>query len=379
MSNSRLNKVWLAIAGIALIAAIVFFSGQFQGGVKPGVRIAINLPLTGPQAGFSGEVPAALRMGVEEAAKAKGLDPALFQIDAQDNQGATKTAITILEGHKRTGFDVYLSGLSTASVAIAPDLDKAINVPHFFIAFEAHITAGSANRFRTMPSYKSEGAKYPEYARMRGAKRVFILALNLAPVDEQFSKTVEPELTKMGVEFKREKYEIGTTDYRSLALKAIEFKPDLIMLNGLSFNLLPLIQNLKALGYPIDGNVLATMDLMDILYGDNVPPELEGVAGIAPPFEIPGRVAGADEWRARFIQRGGKVPNYVQAHAYDTGRMLVEAYAKNKSVAPDSLKSVFPFDGINGKVNLDDERDLITDLGFIRVTGGKRVPIVTTK
>jgi len=241
------------------------------------------------------------------------------------------------------------------------------------------LTNGAPNRFRILPSYKNEGPKYAEYAKYRKAKRIFMLTLNVSPTEDEFTRYVEPELTKMGVEHVRERFEMSTADYRSLVLKAVAYKPDLIIINGLSFHILPRVQNLNALGFIKDGNVVCVMDTIDLLYGEKVPAGLEGIAFISPFFEIPGAVPHADEWRARFHKAGGKVANYVQAYAYDTGRLLVEAYVKQKSVRPASLKAVFPYEGVCGKMSLDADRDLVTDLGFVKIAaGGKLVPIDAT-
>ena len=366
-----MKKNLAIVAGIivATFAVLLFIDGQENhnstGG--EGVRIAVNLPLTGPQAAFSGEIPLGLRMGIEEAAAARGLDKSLFKVDAQDNQGLMKNGVRIMGADKLKGFDAYMSGLSTVSAAIAQEVDKNLEAPHFFIAFEASITRAAANRFRTMPSYKIEGPMYVKYAKHRKATRIFILAMNVASVDEQLRLFVEPQLAEAGIEFHRERYEIMTTDYRSLALKALAFKPDLILINGLSFNLIPMIQALRSQGLEIDGNVLTTMDMLDVIYAEDKLTGLEGIVSIAPTFEIPGRVPEADAWRERFTAYGGKVPNYVQAHAYDTGQMLVAAYERNQSITPDSIKSIFPFKGVVGEVGLDEHGDLITELGYIKL------------
>lgn len=367
------SVVVLSVAAVVVVVAAVLGAQLWQQGSLGGVRIAVSLPLSGPQAAFSGEFPLGLKMGIEEGSAAHGIQPSIFKLDIQDNQGAPKTAVTILENHRRAGFDVYVSGLSNVSSGISPEIDKMTDVLQFLVAFEALITRDRPNRFRILPSDKLSGPKFGEYARLRSAKRVFMLTMNLAPVDEMFSRIVEPDLDKLGAQFKREKFDLSTTDYRTLALKAIEFKPDLIVIDGLSFNILPLVQSVKSLGYPIDGNVLCVMDLIDLLYGKQIPAELAGTVFISPPFEMPGVVPGADDWRTRFRQRGGKVPNYVQAYAYETGRVLVDSYAKQKSVKPGAIKAVFPRDGIIGKETLDADRDVITELGFVRLTAdGKR-------
>jgi hypothetical protein len=115
------------------------------------------------------------------------------------------------------------------------------------------------------------------------------------------------------------------------------------------------------------------MDLIDLLYGEKIPEDLYGVTFISPPFEIPGVVPGAEEWRTRYIKRGGKVPNYVQAYAYDTGNIIVESYKRFGDVTPESIKKMFPYNGLSGKMSLDVDRDLVTNLGFVKITkDGKR-------
>ncbi|MGD0657973.1 MAG: ABC transporter substrate-binding protein [Syntrophorhabdales bacterium] len=114
----------------ALVLVSFYGCGQKEK-AQSSVRIAANIPLTGPQASFAGEYPVGLKMGIEEEAAARGVDPAVFKLDIQDNQGSPQTALTVFQSQKLRGFDVYISGLSMASLAIAPELDK-MDTPHIF-------------------------------------------------------------------------------------------------------------------------------------------------------------------------------------------------------------------------------------------------------
>ena len=136
--------------------------------------------------------------------------------------------------------------------------------------------------------YKIEGPMYPKYAKMRAAKRVFSITLNNSAIQEEFSSFVEPELKQMGVEFKREVFDWGFSDYRTLAAKAKEFQPDLIFINGFSVHILPAIQALRSQEMVKDGNVLCVMDFLDLLYNETPKSELAGVVSIAPPFDWTG-------------------------------------------------------------------------------------------
>jgi ABC-type branched-subunit amino acid transport system substrate-binding protein len=329
----------------------------------------MNLALTGPVAAASGEFPTAFRMGLEEASAHHSVDSSLFKLNLADNKGNAKDAITSFQQQKATGFDAYVSGLSYASVAIAPELDDDRAVPHLMVAFDSFITEKGTNRFRILPNYKIQGPKFAEYVALRKAKRVYLLTSDNSFVGEEFSNFVEPSLRSSGIEFARESFAISTSDYRTLSLKALQFKPDLILIDCLSFQMLPLIQSLRAGGFKIDGNVLASMDFIFLLYGsEKVPEDVRGVSFISPLFEIPGGVPGADEWRKRYLARGGKEPNFIQAYAYDTAQVLVESYSRFGNVQTESLDKVFPFEGICGKLSLDKHRDLVSDLGFAKIS-----------
>lgn len=355
------------VAVIALTAGIYTFR---KGSTHPSgkrVAIAMNLALSGPVAAASGEYPTAFQMGVDEAAKRLGIPASTFSVNLADNKGTAKDAMTGLQVQDAAGFDVYISGLSYASVAIAPELDKR-PTPHLVIAFDSFITQKGQNRFRILPNYKIQGPKYVEFAQARGAKRVFVLTANNAFVNEQFAGSVEPGLKGADIEYARESFDLSTSDYRTLALKALAFKPDLIMIDCLSFQMLPLIQSIRSLGYSMDHNVLCSMDFFFLPHEAEAAGELQGVVAISPPFEIPGVVAGADAWRARYRAVGGKEPNYIQAYAYDTAQILFDCYQRFGNLNSESLVKMFPYEGICGKMNLDADRDLVTDLGYITVS-----------
>jgi len=366
--NRNVKIAGLVIALVIVAAVVVYFSTPRLGGSGSGPRIALNLALTGPVAAASGEYPRAFQMGLDEAGARLSVDPARFKLTIADNKGTAKDAITSFQQQKATGFDAYISGLSYASVAIAPELDEG-SVPHLMLAFDSFITEKGDNRFRILPNYKIQGPKFAEYVKLRNAKRVYMLTSDNSFVGEEFSNFVEPAMRSAGVQFQRESFAITTSDYRTLSLKALEFKPDLILIDCLSFQMLPLIQSLRAGGYKIDGNILGSMDFIFLLYGsEGIPADVRGVTFISPLFEIPGGVPGADEWRKRYLARGGKDPNFIQAYAYDTAQVLMESYKRFGNVRPENLDKVFPYDGICGRLTLDKHRDLVSDLGFAKVS-----------
>ena len=368
----------LSVVVIALLVGVGLSLGTGSASAQSDkVRISTNLPLTGPQAVAGNPYMNGLLMGIDEGAKAAGVDPRVFALDVQSNEGQPKQAVSVLQKQLAEKFDVYISGFSSPALAVAPEIDK-LGAPHIILAFDAFIATDHKNRIRLSPHYKLEGPIFAAYAKRMGAKRVAILTMNWSSMFEEYSKIVEPELEKAGVKFTREAYDIGTKEYGPIALKAATFKPDLVMVSGFSFNIYPLLKALRSMDLIKDGSVVVTMDFIDLLYNKTPREELVGVAFTTPHFELPGVVAGAAAWIARYKKRfSGKEPSYIGAYGYDTGRIIVAAYKKAGKVTTKSLLSVLPYDGVTGRVTVDNAGDLASTLGLAKVDKSGQVQIIT--
>jgi ABC-type branched-subunit amino acid transport system substrate-binding protein len=355
------STVITAVVVVALAAVASVFLLRETSPQAATLRIAVNLPLSGPIAAFMEPYPLGLRMGLDDGATALGLPPESFVTDTQDNAGKPTQAVSVMQKQKLAGFDVYISGSTEMTMALINDID-ATKRPHFLIAFDAYMTGRGPDRLRVLPNYKLEGPLWVEYARKRGAKKVFALTLNNAPIEEEFTSIVEPGLRSLGVEFTREKFEWTGSDYRALALKARDYAPDLIMVNGYSVHLYPAISALRALGLVKDRNTIAALDYVDLLYSDTPRSELTDVAFMCPLFEVPGAVPDSEGWRQRFEQRFGKRPSYVAAYAYDTGRLLAAASTSGRPPSKADILAVLPIRGVSGEVVLDKDGDLASTL-----------------
>jgi ABC-type branched-subunit amino acid transport system substrate-binding protein len=362
------KRVSSIIAAVIVIIAVILVVSLRKGGTVPGsvVRIAGNIPLSGPTASFSGEWGNGLVMGIDDACKETGFPRNAFEIDMQDNQGQPAQAATIVQKQAITGFDVYASGTTQMTKAVAPTVDRT-SALHLLVSYDAHLTGEAPNRMRILTHFKAEGPVYVEYARMRQAKRVVSLTLNVSEIQDEFSDYVEPGLKALGAGFSREIFGFDNNDFRTLALKAKQFRPDLIFVSGFSIHVLAVLRALRAEGMITDGNVLSIMDFNELLAGSLSTGELAGVAYIAPPFGFPENRPASDEWRRRFRDRFGRTSNFIPAFAYDTGRILVQAKVKAGKVTKDSVRAQLPFKGVSGTVSVDDAGDLSTPLGILKV------------
>ena len=357
----RMMKRLLATTAAAVFAVVVNIGSAVA--ADP-VQVSINIPLTGPVAAFTLPYSNGMIMGLEDGAKAAGLPANSFDVDNQDNAMETKTAASIVQKHFLEKVDVYISGPSTISKAVVPIIDKK-EIPHFLLSFDSYLASKNHFRLRILPHYKIEGPLNTKYVMARKAKRVAILELRNSSIFEKFGVFVVPKLEKAGIEVMREAFEFRTRDYSTLALKAAKFKPDLIIVNGFSFHLYPIIKALRTLDMIDNGSVLAGMDYVDLLHNDTPRNELKGVAFTTPVFELPTSApAGSAAWIKKYETRFNQPPSFVGAYGYDVGRVVAAALKSAGKVTVESIRAQLPYKGVSGNIDLDADGDLTSTLGI---------------
>jgi branched-chain amino acid transport system substrate-binding protein len=366
----KLFSVTLVLIFIAAVLAAGCNPSPNTNGNQPPasrVRIAGNLPLTGPVAAWSGQYPDAFRMGIEDACAQLGVPVDTFALDFQDNAGQPSNATSVYQKQQLGGFDLYISGSSEAALAVAPQVD-ATKVPHFIVAFDPFIVRGHPNRLRIMPNSKIEAPLFVQYAKMRNAKRVYIINLNSAYANSEFGEIVVPALQAAGIESQTERYEFQQRDFKTIVLKAAQYKPDLVFVCGYSIQVYPLLRDLRTGGLLKDGSVMSVMDYVDLLYNNTPKEELQGVVFASPLVEVTNAVASAKDWSARFQAKYNQKPTYVAAYAYDTARAIVKSYKQFGKVDNESIRKALPLDGVTGTINLDGDGDIIATVTLARLS-----------
>jgi len=357
------TKIALIAVGVVLVAVISTIMIQRSGKEADTIQIAGNLPLSGPVAAFSGNYPKGFLMGLDSACVTYGVDRQLFNVDFQDNAGKASQSASVFQKHKLSGFDVYIHGTTEASLAIVDQVDAA-PAPQFLVAFDAYMARRGDNRFRVLPNFKAEASLWVSYAKKRNAKRIFMITLNMAGTEEQFSTLIEPALHEAGIVTQRETYDFAVSDWRTLVLKSKSFNPDIIFFNGYSApHVKPAIAALRELNMVDNGNVMVSTDFVDLLYTDMPREELAGIAFACPGFEITGKVEGVAEWKANYEKRYGIRPTYIEAYAYDTATLIVKATSSaNGQPLLGSIRKSLPFFGVTGEINLDQDGDVVASM-----------------
>ena len=360
-------SILFGIASICCVIGLIIFRDSHS---HPGsVRIAVNLPLTGPVAAWSGDYPKGFQLGLDEACKAYNIDRKTFAVDFQDNAGKPSQAVTVAQKQLLSGFDIYISGSSECSMAVVSEIDP-LQIPHFIAAFDPFLASENPSRLRIMANSKIEAPLFVAYAKSRKARTVHIIHLNSKYAREEFGRIVQPRLEQEGVKVSSESFDFTTTDFKSIAFKAKTINADLTIAAGYSFHLRPLINEIRAAGMLVgEGKVMGAMDVVDFLNDGTSISELQNMIFACPTFvfDTSDESTKASDFRKLFNSKFGKNPSYVPAYAFDNAWAIVKAYHEFGKVSVKGIRDTLPLMGVTGKIKLDNDGDIEATIDIARI------------
>lgn len=346
------------------------------------IRIAANLPMTGPLAIYGQSIKDGAEMAIEDFRKTDPSGPGFF-IDWQDNAGDPQRAVTIFQRQMMSEYDIYWSGVNPQTRAIQDQVD-AKGLPHFVWVFNASLNknkdapGGIKNTFRTWVNFKIEPAVLLNCIKSRKAKRVAIVYVQLPNTEEEYQHIVLPALKQMKInDVLTETYDPKLGDYKAIAVKVRDFKPDLIILSGFQENFVGLIRAMRPFGLTDQGKLICSYDLLDAakLLGKD---ELEGLRVVAPIFATHENNPRIKGWSERFRKKTNRSPLYTNAFAYDAIGIIYDA--AHRMILPASSEQWIQalqeakIDGVTGPCVFDDDGSLVTPIEMAVYRNGVPVP-----
>lgn len=369
-------KKKIVLICIAAVIVLIVLIGLFNRQSNNKVRIAINLPLTGPVAAITGNYPKGLKMGIDEACKEYSLDSSSIEVIIDDNKASPAESASVYRRQTMKRINAFISGTTEAATVILPQTDGQDGASNFLIAFDAFLTKGGKQRFRLFPSFKTESEMWVSYITKIKPKRVATLTLNIPATEEQFSTIICPFIAKTGAEIFRERFDFSTTDFRTIALRIKENKPDVVLVSGYSFHLNVAIKALQELTVVPNEKIMCSMDFCDFLAEKRSKKALAGIAFAAPNFIVNSGNPQVREWIQRFEKRYGIAPTYTEAYAYDLGYLFVRSLHSSGDIRPSSLLKATPFDGVTGTVKFDADRDSACSLSLVKINSSEMIEAV---
>lgn len=375
------QRYLLALAVLGLIAlAVAYFLNRDPGG-SPGasIRVAANMPFSGDLAFYGGELRDGLLMAVAD--KGQQLPQGVsFAFDWGDNKFSAQDAVSVLQRQLQWSPTIYTSALKPQVMAVEQSVASR-GIPHLAWVLDLSPNpAGTSNNFRTWISFKLESDVLFEYARKRRAKKVVLCFLSLPSTEQAYATYLADRLRselQSSVVIERFSPNVNPSDFRNIAARLAANSPDLVLINGFIPHMVGIIKSMHPLGLIGDGNVIASLDMLDAANALTAE-ESEGIVVAAPPFMIaPNKEQ--EVWRKRFAAQYNRQPSYHAAFAYDAGLILVDAAGRLDHPASHEawLRAILSTDieGLTGRLRFDQDQSLVTTLAPAVYRGGKLLPL----
>ena len=332
--------------------------------------------MTGDTATFGRSADQGMRMAIEEINSAGGVLGKPIELVTEDDRSVTEEARTAAQKLLQRDRVVALLGevASSRSLAAAPEAQRA-HVPM--------ISPGSTNPkvtevgdyvFRACFIDPFQGAVMARFAVDElHAKRVAILfdfkqdySVGLA---DYFRETAQ----KLGAEIVAdERYTSGDIEFRAQLTTIRAAKPDAIFVPGYYTELGLIAKQARELGIdvPLLGGDGCDSEKTIEIGGDAV----EGYyfsTHYAADSDSPRVQAFVTEFRTKY----GATPDAMAALGYDTARILADALGRagvtDGPALRDAIAGTKGFDGVTGKISMDDARNARKDAVVLKIEGGK--------
>lgn len=354
----------------ALLAATMLFGCQEKKDDNV-IRIACNMPMSGPIGYIGDEVRCGLNMAIED----KQYDNII--IDYQDNLADNKNAVAIANKQLIENPDIYMSS-STSQTMVIKDMIALKQIPHFLWSFTPLQLNANDGMYRSLINLGIESKYILDFVDMVTPQRAYFIYANTVGTKEQCEEVVVPAMKAKypNMDIKFEAYDLAETSFKNLVLKIKEYDADAIIIEGYKEHIMAITKDM--LQYEL--NQIPTYYSFDIM---DAAQELdatlvEGAYVAAPNFYLPELQNEAYKtWINRFQQKYNRAPKYYAAYAYDLIEAIQMAYQTmetQKVSFEESLQSIY-FEGITGRVSFDENGELKYDLRICQYRNGILNPI----
>lgn len=366
--SSKKNISIIVLFSIGLLALLFYLGRRAE---TSDINVLAILPLTGPAATFGEDE----KLGIQLALKKAGTTP--VKVKFVDSQGKPDVAISALQqSYAVDGTRVFITSTTSQSLALLPAIkDKDEDTLTFVIATLSNITKDYPSAVRIYPSVDEEVRVLGEFAERKQLKRVAALCFQ-SQAGEDAIRLMKSRIEKFNGQLVfSDTFPITEKDFRPLLLKIKERSPDALFVTGFSNNYADIFRQMLEMQFSIP--VMAGVGMPLGEFEKSLPETfLSNVVFPASRFSFDYDSEDVASFRKAVVE-AGRVPNYEIAYAFENAMLLIKASEskRNPTGILESLKSLMPYQGITGQIELNANRDALLELTPCRYENKKIVKI----
>ena len=315
------------------------------------IVVACNFPESGPLKFYGEYVRNGINMAMDELKDSLAAAKMDIHYDYQDNESTSNGAISVFNGQKAKGFDIYFSGVTNQTVAILEPV-KSTGKPHFIISFDPFNIEKGDNLYRPYLDMDKEGKCMNEYVAQKAPKTVGFLYQNITSTQAQVRQNLKPFAEANNIKVVLDEcYDVSVSDFKNIVLKVKRANPDILIMYGFQDQLAEIIKGFNVNGIKKDGNLVCSFDFLDVQTVLD-PSLLDGIVTNVPQYVVD-NADRINAWKNAFKQRYGREPLFTEAYAYDMAYTLYYATKMQKgnpALSFDECLQAVEFDGMTGHV-----------------------------
>jgi branched-chain amino acid transport system substrate-binding protein len=374
--GERVKRYFLVpvLAAMWLAASSTLTFGQSAPRGTP-YKIGFTAPLTGPLASISNEYVPALELAIADVNRRGGVKGHPLQLVVEDTLGSPQGGVAALRKLAQVdgvqAIVTIYTNVATAQIPLADQLKVPILAPVEGVGI---MSAGQYS-FAHAVTYPDIAPFFRDYWRKVKAKRVFAFLGNNG-YGQSVAPVVRDTARSAGAEYEQVLVDLGSTDFRGVALRAKEFNPDqiLVSIQGSSLET-SVIRQLRELDVNTQLIEPGTF-YQSKTWREGAGPYAEGMifGGL---FVNP---AVSGDFVRAYRAKVGSDPVYGAAEFYDMVMMYADAFGKvgyNGEALRGALASMSGVPSIfGGTISMQSNHyTKISAVGIWQVRAGKLVPL----
>ena len=365
-----------ALAVTALACGSDRDSGSGTAGAAAPIKVGHFASLTGDTATFGQSTDRGIRMAIDEINAQGGVLGRPLELISEDDRSITEEARTAAQKLLQRDEVVALLGevASSRSLAAAPEAQRAAIPMISPASTNPKVTEVGPYVFRTCFIDPFQGAVMARFAREElGAKRVAILFDFKQDYSVGLAEFFRKKFLEDGGEIVAdERYTSGDIEFRAQLTTIRAAKPDAVFVPGYYTELGLIAKQARELGLDmpfLGGDGWDSAKTLEI--GG---PAVEGYY-FSNHYAADSDSPKVQDFVKRYRDKHGEVPDAMAALGYDAAGILADSIRRAGDTSGpkvrDAIAATQDYDGVTGRISIDDHRNARKDAVVLKIDGGK--------
>ncbi|MFH1457160.1 MAG: ABC transporter substrate-binding protein [Patescibacteria group bacterium] len=364
------KQIWIPILIVIIILGIILIvqnqnSDQIDESKEP-IKIGALLPLTGQISLLGEELKNGISLAVEDI---NANNKTKLEVIYEDSKVDPKEGVSAINKLIDVDGVNYVHVAATPIITAVQPITEEKKVVMTGTSISPSILENTNYTLRVFYNLEQSLVKFTEFINQNNYSQVAVLYQSGDAWENQVDS-----LENSGIKFKKKEiFNSGEKDFRTMLIKIKDSNPDLIIVLGYGSHFSALFQQIEELGMD-DTKVLGGLDFLEVPQ-ENLSLYKNAVFTV-PSFNISPTKKSKD-FIQKYEERFGKKPTHQAAYVYDAVNLyylgLINTDGSSSNIMA-YLQNLDYYDGVVGQIEILSNGDTKSSLTFATYKNGEVIP-----